>query len=39
LAERNKYFEKYWGKEKKIYLFGVEFIDKNAGEWVVEKTF
>jgi hypothetical protein len=24
---------------KKIYLFGVEFIDRNVGEWVVEKTF
>jgi hypothetical protein len=21
------------------YIFGVEFIDKNVGEWVVEKTF
>lgn len=34
-----KYFEKYQGKGKKIYLFGVEFINKNIGEWVVEKTF
>ncbi len=32
-----KYFEKYQGKGKKIYLFGVEFADKNVGEWVVEK--
>jgi hypothetical protein len=33
-----KYFEKYQGKGKKIYLFGVEFADRNVGEWVVEKT-
>ena len=33
-----KYFEKYQGEEKKIYLFGVEFADRNVGEWVVEKT-
>ena len=32
-----KYFEKYQGKGKKIYLFGVEFADRNVGEWVVEK--
>jgi len=25
-------------KEKKIYLFGVEFIDVNVGKWVVKKT-
>jgi len=31
LAERNKYFEKYWGKGKKIYLFGVEFIERMGG--------
>jgi hypothetical protein len=37
--KEKKYFEKYQGKGKKIYLFGVEFIDKNVGEWVVEKTF
>jgi len=32
-----KDFEKYQGKGKKIYLFGVEFADKNVGQWVVEK--
>jgi len=32
-----KYFEKYQGERKKIYLFGVEFADKNVGDWVVEK--
>ena len=25
------------GADKEIYLFGVEFIDRNVGEWVVEK--
>jgi len=35
--KEKKYFEKYQGKGKKIYLFGVEFIDKNVGKWVVEK--
>ena len=33
-----KYFEKYQGAGKEIYLFGVEFADRNVGEWVVEKT-
>ena len=33
-----KYFEKYQGKGKKIYLFGVEFADRNVGEWVVENN-
>ena len=37
--KEKKYFEKYQGEGKKIYLFGVEFADKNVGEWVVEKTF
>jgi len=32
------YFEKYQGTDRKIYLFGVEFTDRNVGEWVVEKT-
>jgi len=36
--KEKKYFEKYQGKGKKIYLFGVEFIDRNVGKWVVEKT-
>ena len=31
------YFEKYKGADKEIYLFGVEFADRNVGEWVVEK--
>ena len=31
------YFEKYQGADRKIYLFDVEFMDKNIGEWVVEK--
>ena len=26
-------------KRKKIHLFGVEFIERNVGKWVVEKTF
>ena len=26
-----------WDTSKKIYLFGVEFADRNVGEWVVEK--
>ncbi len=30
-----KYFEKYQGAEKEIYLFGVEFADRNVGEWVM----
>jgi hypothetical protein len=34
--KEKKYFEKYQGKGKKIYLFGVEFADRNVGEWVVE---
>ena len=33
-----KYFEKYQGAGKEIYLLGVEFADRNVGEWVVEKT-
>jgi hypothetical protein len=32
-----KYFEKYRGAGKEIYLFGVEFADRNVGEWLVEK--
>ncbi|MEA2083760.1 MAG: AAA family ATPase [Thermodesulfobacteriota bacterium] len=31
------YFEKYQGTGKNIYLFGVEFTDKNVGAWMVEK--
>jgi hypothetical protein len=34
--KEKKYSEKYQGKGKKIYLFGVEFTDRNVGEWVVE---
>ena len=33
-----RYFEKYQGEGKKIYLFGVEFANRNVGKWVVEKT-
>ena len=32
-----KYFEKYQGRRKKIYLFGVDFSNRNVGEWVVEE--
>jgi len=35
--KEKKYFEKYQGKEKKIYLFGVEFTDRNIGNWIVSK--
>ena len=30
------YFEKHQGQGKKIYLFGVEFADRNVAEWIVE---
>ena len=33
-----KYFEKYQGSGKGIYLFGVEFADRYVSEWVVQKT-
>ena len=32
-----KYFEKYQVVGKEIYLFGVEFTDRNIGNWVIEK--
>jgi hypothetical protein len=32
-----KYFEKYQETDREIYIFGVEFADRNVGEWVVEK--
>ena len=35
--KKTKYFEKYQSSDKEIYLFGVEFTDRNVGEWVVEK--
>ncbi len=35
--KEKKYFEKYQGAGKKIYLVGVDFVDRNVGEWVVEK--
>ncbi|MCD6294893.1 MAG: ATP-binding protein [Deltaproteobacteria bacterium] len=35
--KEKKYFERYQGTGKAIYLFGVEFADRNVGEWVVEK--
>ena len=35
--KEKKYFEKYQGTDKEIYLFGVEFTDRNIGAWIVEK--
>nr|MBL0700619.1 AAA family ATPase [Desulfobacterales bacterium] len=35
--KEKKYFEKYLRMNKEIYLFGVEFTDRNVGEWTVEK--
>ncbi|MEA3385596.1 MAG: AAA family ATPase [Thermodesulfobacteriota bacterium] len=35
--KEKKYFEKYQGTDKEIYLFGVDFADRNVGEWIVEK--
>ena len=35
--KEKQYFEKYQGMDKEIYLFGVEFTDRNVGDWVVEK--
>ena len=35
--KEKKYFEKYQGTEKDIYLFGVEFADRNIGKWIVER--
>ncbi len=35
--KEKKYFEKYQGRDKEIYLFGVEFTDRNVGDWVVSK--
>jgi|JI10StandDraft_1071094.scaffolds.fasta_scaffold91817_2 hypothetical protein len=32
-----KYYEKYLNKGKDIYLVGVEFKDRNIGEYIVEK--
>lgn len=32
-----RYFEKYQGCGKDIYLIGASFADRNVGEWVVEK--
>jgi len=36
--KKKKYFEKYLSPGKEIYLIGVEFADRNVGEWVVEKA-
>jgi hypothetical protein len=36
--KEKRYFEKYQGTDRKIYLFGVEFADRNVGEWTVEKN-
>ena len=35
--KEKKYFEKYQNTGMEIYLFGVEFTDRNVGEWMVEK--
>ena len=35
--KEKKYFEKYQGTDKEIYLLGVEFTDRNIGAWIVEK--
>ena len=35
--KEKKYFEKYQGRDKEIYLFGVEFADRNVGKWGIEK--
>ncbi|MEA1900200.1 MAG: AAA family ATPase [Thermodesulfobacteriota bacterium] len=35
--KNKKYFEKYQGAGKEIYLFGVEFTDRNIGNWMLEK--
>jgi hypothetical protein len=35
--KEKKYYEKYISKGKPIYLVGVEFQDKNVGEYLVEK--
>ncbi len=35
--KEKKYFEKYQGVGKEIYLFGVAFTDRNIGNWVLEK--
>jgi hypothetical protein len=32
-----KYYEKYQGAGKNIYLIGATFVDRNVGEWIVEK--
>jgi len=34
--KEKKYFERYISKGKKIYLLGVEFRDRNLGEYLVE---
>jgi len=34
--KEKKYFEKYQGMDKEIYLFGVDFTARNVGEWMVE---
>jgi hypothetical protein len=33
-----KYYEKYISREKPIYLVGLEFRDKNVGEYLVERV-
>jgi len=35
--KEKKYFEKYQAMNKAIYFFGVEFTNRNIGDWAVEK--
>ncbi|HNF15943.1 MAG TPA: hypothetical protein PK453_19945 [Leptospiraceae bacterium] len=36
-SKRTKYYSKGTGTQS-LYLFGVEFKDKNVGEWVMEEV-
>ncbi|MCX7997910.1 MAG: PD-(D/E)XK nuclease domain-containing protein, partial [Leptospiraceae bacterium] len=38
-VKKNQYFQKYLSLSKEIYLIGVEFRDKNVGDYVVERHF
>ena len=35
--KNKKYYEKYLDKGKDIYLVGVEFKDRNIGDFIIEK--
>lgn len=37
--KKNQYFQKYLSLGKEIYFIGVEFRDKNVGDYVVERHF